>query len=263
MMEMPAAWPPRGPWMCTGLPSIRISPPGSGLYAPDKIFMSVDLPAPFSPIRAWISPGYTVRSTLRNALMLKKDLETRRISRIGSLIVPPWRAFPTRVLFERAARACALNKSRRRRAISRKARGGSPLQQILRSLSGPVPELAPRPVQSAPSGKPLGVSLCERMLGFECLDAPRGCADRFDRLAGDSQPPQSRRTKGCPRFTLGKSMNRNIENICQHRQPEPRTRTATDRISLRDHDPGVGKRVPAIRDRKRNALEHGLHDCAA
>jgi hypothetical protein len=42
---------------------------------------------------------------LRNALMLKKDLETRRISRIGSLIVPSPRradganAFLTRVSF--------------------------------------------------------------------------------------------------------------------------------------------------------------------
>src|ERR1700676_3157395 len=105
MMEMPAARPPRGPSMRTALPSIRISPPGSGLYAPDRIFMSVDLPAPFSPIKAWISLAWTVRSTLRNALMLKKDLETRRISRIGSLIVPPPRradganAFLTRVSF--------------------------------------------------------------------------------------------------------------------------------------------------------------------
>ena len=35
----------------TGLPSKIISPP-SGLYIPNKHFMSVDLPAPFSPIKA-------------------------------------------------------------------------------------------------------------------------------------------------------------------------------------------------------------------
>jgi hypothetical protein len=36
---------------------------------------------------------------LRNALMLKKDLETRRISRIGSLIVPPPPALSRRYFF--------------------------------------------------------------------------------------------------------------------------------------------------------------------
>jgi hypothetical protein len=40
------------------------------------------------------------------------------------------------------------------------------------------------------------------------------------------------------RLTVGKSMNRNIENICQHRQPKLRTGIATDRIRLRDRDPG-------------------------
>ena len=39
-------------------PRIRIFPP-SGCTAPVKIFTSVDLPAPFAPIRAWTSPGRT------------------------------------------------------------------------------------------------------------------------------------------------------------------------------------------------------------
>src|SRR5260370_39721322 len=60
--------------------------------------------------------------------MLKKDLETRRISRIGSLIVPHPRradganAFSHPRLVCRAARAYSLNTNRRRRAISRKPR---------------------------------------------------------------------------------------------------------------------------------------------
>ena len=37
--------------------------PASGLTAPKIIFISVDLPAPFSPSTAWISPGITVSDT--------------------------------------------------------------------------------------------------------------------------------------------------------------------------------------------------------
>src|SRR5437879_3647625 len=41
--------------------------PASGFSAPLKIFMSVDLPAPFSPTRAITSPGMTSNATPRNA----------------------------------------------------------------------------------------------------------------------------------------------------------------------------------------------------
>ena len=37
--------------------------PESGGWAPARILSSVDLPAPFSPSSAWISPGATARST--------------------------------------------------------------------------------------------------------------------------------------------------------------------------------------------------------
>src|SRR5699024_394792 len=37
------------------------SPP-SGRYSPYRTFIRVDLPAPFSPSREWISPGSTTRS---------------------------------------------------------------------------------------------------------------------------------------------------------------------------------------------------------
>src|SRR5215510_4275911 len=48
--------------------------------------MSVDLPAPFSPSRAWISPGSTVRSIRSLAVKLPKRLVNPSIS---SLIRPP------------------------------------------------------------------------------------------------------------------------------------------------------------------------------
>lgn len=44
-------------------PSTRISP-SSGWMIPAAMRISVDLPAPFSPTRAWISPGRTAKSTL-------------------------------------------------------------------------------------------------------------------------------------------------------------------------------------------------------
>jgi hypothetical protein len=39
----------------------------SACTAPASIWISVDLPAPFSPISACISPGATASETLRNA----------------------------------------------------------------------------------------------------------------------------------------------------------------------------------------------------
>ena len=42
-------------------PSIEISP-SSGCSSPYSTFISVDLPAPFSPSRQWISPGRMSRS---------------------------------------------------------------------------------------------------------------------------------------------------------------------------------------------------------
>ena len=37
--------------------------PSSGLVTPKMIFINVDLPAPFSPKIAWISPGWITKST--------------------------------------------------------------------------------------------------------------------------------------------------------------------------------------------------------
>src|ERR1700678_3442882 len=49
--------------------------------------MSVDLPAPFSPTRAWISPGMIVRSTPSNASVLRKRFVRPLILIAGSASV--------------------------------------------------------------------------------------------------------------------------------------------------------------------------------
>jgi hypothetical protein len=46
----------------TGDPLIKMSPL-VGSSSPYRIDINVDLPAPFSPTRAWISPGRRVMST--------------------------------------------------------------------------------------------------------------------------------------------------------------------------------------------------------
>src|SRR6202035_913744 len=51
-----------GDSISTGLPSTRTSP-SSGLYRPYRTDINVDLPAPFSPSRAWTSPAWTSKST--------------------------------------------------------------------------------------------------------------------------------------------------------------------------------------------------------
>src|SRR5690606_36099474 len=47
------------------------------------ILISVDLPAPFSPIRAWTLPGCSVRSTFSRAITPGKRLSMPRISSAG------------------------------------------------------------------------------------------------------------------------------------------------------------------------------------
>ena len=64
-------------------PSRRISPL-SGRRMPSMMFISVDLPAPFSPARAWISPLRSSNSTPRSARTGPKDLDRLVILRIRS-----------------------------------------------------------------------------------------------------------------------------------------------------------------------------------
>src|SRR5436309_1944173 len=59
---MPLAWASFGLAKDTFLPPKWMSPP-SGASAPDRIFSSVDLPAPFSPMKPWISDSPTSKST--------------------------------------------------------------------------------------------------------------------------------------------------------------------------------------------------------
>ena len=51
--------------------------------------MSVDLPAPFSPIRAWIWPRAMVKLTLFNAVVPGKSFVMFRISMMLSTAAPP------------------------------------------------------------------------------------------------------------------------------------------------------------------------------
>src|SRR6266850_1467957 len=69
-------------------PSQRISP-ASARYTPARIFIRVDLPAPFSPRRPTTSPGPTEKLTSSRARTPGKDLDTCRISRRGAATSSP------------------------------------------------------------------------------------------------------------------------------------------------------------------------------
>src|SRR5213080_2901111 len=58
--------------------------PASGLTAPLTTFISVDLPAPFSPTRAWTSPRRSSRSTPLRACVEPNRLLMPRITRASS-----------------------------------------------------------------------------------------------------------------------------------------------------------------------------------
>ena len=51
---------------------------------PPAIFISVDLPAPFSPISAWISPGAIAKSTPLSTVTLPNDLRMPRMASRGA-----------------------------------------------------------------------------------------------------------------------------------------------------------------------------------
>ena len=80
---MPSVCAMAGEVMVTGWPSRRISPL-SGRRMPSMMFINVDLPAPFSPARAWISPLRSWNPTPRSARTGPKDLDRLVISRIRS-----------------------------------------------------------------------------------------------------------------------------------------------------------------------------------
>ena len=84
--------------MVTAVPASSIVP-SSGGCAPDRIFRRVDLPAPFSPRSAWISPGATSKSTLSRAITPGKRLLIPAMRSKGRVIgTCSWRrALPARL----------------------------------------------------------------------------------------------------------------------------------------------------------------------
>src|SRR6185437_13491016 len=81
---MPAACASRADRKCVSLPSSRKRPENSGC-TPAMIFISVLLPAPFSPTRPWISPGRSAKSTPRSASTPPKVLPIPFSSRRGEV----------------------------------------------------------------------------------------------------------------------------------------------------------------------------------
>ena len=75
-VAMPRARASRGPAKITGSPSKSTSPL-SGTYTPERILISVDLPAPLSPSTHVTSPGYTATLMSSSALTLPKYLRDR------------------------------------------------------------------------------------------------------------------------------------------------------------------------------------------
>ena len=65
-------------------PPSLISTPGSGWWKPASTLISVDLPQPFWPTSAWISPARRSKSTLLSALVETKVLDRPRTVSTGS-----------------------------------------------------------------------------------------------------------------------------------------------------------------------------------
>src|SRR5215471_18414923 len=82
-MPMPAASASRAERNCTGTPSSRMAPSYSAC-TPAMIFISVLLPAPFSPTRPWISPAFRAKSTSLRACTPPNDLQMPDSSSSGT-----------------------------------------------------------------------------------------------------------------------------------------------------------------------------------
>ena len=95
---MPSRCATIGLGISTGSP-LSFSVPRVGRCTPARILAKVDLPAPFSPSRAWISPRLRSRSTSRSTSICANDLLMPRAAISGvsaaasaMLSVPPARA---------------------------------------------------------------------------------------------------------------------------------------------------------------------------
>ncbi len=86
MIATPAAIDSRGLSRSYARPPTSIVP-ASGGYAPPRHLMSVDLPAPLWPSKAWTCPIGTVRSTPSSARTPPKDFVSPRIRRLASVMV--------------------------------------------------------------------------------------------------------------------------------------------------------------------------------
>src|SRR5664280_252671 len=87
MIAMPAFSLSRVPVNCSSAPLNIIAPVYDPKgYTPARTFISVDLPAPFSPTSAWISPRFTLKLTSLSALTPENSLVIWFISRMKSSI---------------------------------------------------------------------------------------------------------------------------------------------------------------------------------
>ncbi len=97
MVAMPAACAWCGLSKVTSWPSMRMVPV-SGLWTPEMTLMSVDLPAPFSPTRAWISPAATAKDDVLQGPdtreLLADALELEQRGHAVSVLLPSASATP-------------------------------------------------------------------------------------------------------------------------------------------------------------------------
>ncbi len=84
----PAAWLSAGDEKRTGSPSSRISPESTG-SAPFSALITVDLPAPFSPMTVCTSPAYSCTSTPSSAVTPGNATVTPRSSMSGPVTAAP------------------------------------------------------------------------------------------------------------------------------------------------------------------------------
>src|SRR5262249_39680458 len=91
IIAIPPASASRGRAKFVVCPSSRISPE-SGRRTPARIFIRVDLPAPFSPTRAWTWPSLADRLTASRTLLPAKDLVMPRISSAGLMLITSFSA---------------------------------------------------------------------------------------------------------------------------------------------------------------------------
>jgi hypothetical protein len=102
IVTIPAAIASCGLANAQGLPDTKIRPL-SGRWTPPRMRMSVDLPAPFSPTMAWISPGRTSKSTASSAIVASNRLQIASARTTGR---PPLLAAITRCPSEFSTSAC-------------------------------------------------------------------------------------------------------------------------------------------------------------